>query len=256
MYHPDLFRHSTNSFESICKIVGTRNFGWLIFSALIVAVGVILEVPEVVSESIDIFPRIFRKQQQENEKQEHEKERRAPDWIKLLALIGLIFAALGVAGEGIAEVYVSRADGVLQRFNDILLADTNREAGFALERAAEANQRSEGLKKESELARKEAEGERLARIKIEARVAWRHLTNREKADIGAKLVGFANQERASLWYQVGDPEASMFASDLSEALRAAHIVVAPPGGILDFAEGGRFGGPVNPMETGVILAID
>lgn len=38
--------------------------------------------------------------------------------------MGLILVALGVAAEGIAEVYVSRADDTLQRFNDILLADT------------------------------------------------------------------------------------------------------------------------------------
>jgi hypothetical protein len=95
-------------------------FGWLIFSSLVVALGVIfviLEIPEVIYETLDIFPRIFRKREQA-------KRRGIPDWAKLVAPMGLILVALGIAAEGIAEVYVSRADDTLQRFNDILLADT------------------------------------------------------------------------------------------------------------------------------------
>jgi hypothetical protein len=221
-------------------------FGWLIFSSVVVALGVILEIPEVIYETRDIFPRIFWKQKQQ-------KHRDIPDWVKLVALIGLILVALGVAGEGIAEAYVSRIDSTLQTFNDILLGDTSKEAAFALERAAAANRRAEELKKESEQARKDSEHERLARVKVEARVAWRHLTERQKAEFGNKLRNFANQVHVSMWYQAGDTEAAMFAAELTEALRAANIAVAPPGGILDLAEGGHFGGPVNPMETGVIL---
>jgi hypothetical protein len=78
-------------------------------------------------------------------------------------------------------------------------------------------------------------------------------TERQKAEFSAILRNFANQERASLWYQTGDTEAFMFASDVADALRAANIVVVAPGGILDFTEGGRFGDPIHPMETGVIL---
>jgi hypothetical protein len=42
-----------------------------------------------------------------------------PRW-KVLAFVGWIMIAVGVAGEGIFEAMVSRADGQVQTFNDIL----------------------------------------------------------------------------------------------------------------------------------------
>jgi hypothetical protein len=39
-------------------------------------------------------------------------------------------------------------------------------------------------------------------------------------------------EVASIWYEAGDIEGSMFASDIAESLVAAHVRVSPPGGII------------------------
>ena len=93
---------------------------------------------------------------------------------------------IGVAGEGVFEVYLTRADEILGAFNNILLTETRKEASDAVLGAATANiqvaeakQRTAELEKEAAELREQTEAERLARVKIEARVAWRHLTDQQ-----------------------------------------------------------------------------
>lgn len=96
-------------------------FSWLLISTAVVAIGVAMEGPELVYETI----RIFR------HKCLGQRSRPVPDWVTLIALLGWGFVVLGVAGEGVAEGLVSRADATLQSFNDILLGGAIREAGAA-----------------------------------------------------------------------------------------------------------------------------
>ena len=228
-------------------------FGWLVFSSVVVVLGVIFEVPEVAYESVDIFPRILSRMFHRNfRNEEPERERHTPDWVKLLALVGLILVVLGVAGEGFAEAYVSRADSTLQTFNDILLGNTIREAGLALERAAEANQQSERLRGETEQARNDVEKERLARLKIEEAVAWRRLSKTQKDEVGTRLKLFAGQ-LAVFTYNINDIEASTFGLDIASALQSGHWTVSEPQPILDLAEGPVPFGTNPPLETGVLI---
>ncbi len=81
---------------------------------------------------------------------------------------------------------------------------------------------------------------------------FRRLTERQKAEIGTTLRRFSNQY-ASLWYNAGDIEESMFASDIAESLQAAYIVIQPPAGVVHMQGYGRFGDPVRRLDTGVIL---
>jgi hypothetical protein len=210
-------------------------FWWLIFSSTAVAVGVVLEGPEVVYETVGVYRCRFRKTGPE------QQERRAPDWITLLALLGWILVASGVAGEGIAEGYVSWADGTVQTFNDIIAADARRQTAFALERAAGAYKRAteaEADTADAEAsaslagqraaeANRAAEEERLARIKIEASVAWRRLTDDQIKAIGNSLIRFAGTS-TGLEYNVGDSEADNFGRGISAALTLAHWGVSDP----------------------------
>jgi len=156
-----------------------------------------------------------------------------------LARLSLIVLIFGIAGELLSTVRTSQLSGQL-------IAN--------IEERASANEREAAqLQKDAEQLRKDAEAEHLARVKIEARVAWRHLTDKQKSEIGTQLGDFSNQEGASFWYQAGDTEAAMFAIDIAEALRAAHVVVQPPADLSVLHESGKFGDPIKRVDTGVIL---
>lgn len=110
-------------------------FFWLIISAVAVAIGVILEGPEIGYEVDKVRRRCL------GQKARHHN----PDWVTLIALLGWLLVVSGVAGEVIAERLVSRADATLQAFNDILLSDAIKKAGDAknsAEGAASAAQRA------------------------------------------------------------------------------------------------------------------
>jgi hypothetical protein len=100
-------------------LLGCRDwyFGWLVASSVIVAVGVLMEGPEVVHDTINFF--------------RTGETKTKPAWITVLALFGWLLVAVGVAGEGIAETLVSKADGAVQTFNEILLTEARKEAGAA-----------------------------------------------------------------------------------------------------------------------------
>lgn len=74
----------------------------------------------------------------------------------------------------------------------------------------------------------EVEDERLARVKIEASVAWRHLTKQQKTDIGEDLRKTYKPELISMWFLHGDAEGANFAADIANALKNAKMLVFPP----------------------------
>jgi hypothetical protein len=86
----------------------------------------------------------------------------------------------------VVQRLASRKETDLRKANDAVYAGLNAEAalarkdaGDAIERASTANQRASDNEHEAARLRKLAEEERLARVKIEERVAWRRLTKRE-----------------------------------------------------------------------------
>lgn len=145
-------------------------FLWLLVSSGVVAVGVALEGPEVVHDTLGLIRRSSK------------PECRTPPWIKWLALVGWIFIVFGVAGEGMAEGLVSWADGLTQTFNDILLTDAQHESALAWSRASKAisdagsaNERASENERKAARLEKEAEAEKLARVKLEALIQPRDL---------------------------------------------------------------------------------
>jgi hypothetical protein len=155
-----------------------------------------------------------------------------------LARLSLVILILGIGGELLSAVRTSNLSGEL-------IANIEERAADAEQKAGEANDRASANEKEAARLTKLAEDEHLARVKIEARVAWRHLTDKQKAEIGTKLGDFSNQEGASLWYLTGDTEAVMFAIDIAEALKRAHIAVQPPADMMEMHESGALATPSN-----------
>jgi hypothetical protein len=218
-------------------------FWWLIFSALVVAIGVILEGPEVIYETVGMCRRRFIKQ-------ESERERHTPDWITLLALLGWILVALGVAGEGIAEGYVSWADGTLQTFNDILLTETRKDTGFALERASQNEREAAQLRKEAARLNAAAEHEGMLRVELEGKVAWRRLSKANQAILTRSMSPFKGVYAAVPY---SDLEGFSFASDIALSLRAAHLQVFSPGWSM-FGRVPSLNGPIEKLPSGIDIA--
>jgi len=271
----DLIRASHGVFREAC-------FNWLLVATGLVVVGLVLEGPELWHEITSIIRNWrFNRNFHFSLPEEH-----TPNWVKLLAFVGWIFIVLGVTGEYVADSFVSKADGYVQTFDEILLHESQTRTAFASERASaayeraaqtekeaaedlkttnivrqkaeEARQRSEGFraqieKDEREAARlkKDAEDERLARAKIEAAVGWRSLSDQQKRDIGAALASFSPRAGASMWFNGSSTEAEMFAEDIAEALRLGHITTTAPGGFTEMRESGKWGEQIKPAETGV-----
>jgi hypothetical protein len=153
-------------------------------------------------------------------------------WAKKLVKLGWILIVVGVAGEGIFEVLVTRADGILGTFDNILLTEARREASDAVLGAATANiqvagarQRTAQLEKEAAQLRKDAEGLKAENLKLEAIVAPRSLSldqQRRIADACRKFHGHGVLVKS---YAM-DGEATALAGQLIAILRAANVVVA------------------------------
>jgi hypothetical protein len=194
--------------------------GWfwslVILTALVFA-GLLFEVPEIWHETIGAVKDI----------------RHRPiigstlsPWAKLAGTLGWVFIVFGVAGECVAEGFLFKADGLVVKFDEILLRDAQQKSALANERAsaayeraaqteeeaAEENARAAQARKEAELALEQARGfqlqiaqaneraakaekvaedEKLARVKIEERLAPRTLNSEQQERIKKKLRPFA-----------------------------------------------------------------
>src|SRR5690242_13901961 len=167
------------------------------------------------------------------------------DW-GTVVLLGLTF----IFGAGALVT-----GNVLNKRQEKELTQLRKETGEANEKAGQANERAGELEKDAATLRKEAEDERLARVKIEASVAWRRLTDQQKAEIGTSLKRFSNQG-VSFWSNAGDVEAQLFAADIAEAVtRAGTLHVYAPAQFMKMMEGGagNLGKPIKRADTGVVV---
>jgi len=99
--------------------------------------------------------------------------------LEILLIVFGVLVAIGVAGESVFGFKLWRKNSRLRVIQEREIANLGAVA-------AEANRK--------------AEEERLARIKIEERVAWRRLTKDEQSKIGSRLRHFSG-ETASVWFK-------------------------------------------------------
>jgi hypothetical protein len=177
----------------------------------------------------------------------HENEQRRKRTEKLAFSVLIIGLALGLTA-------LMRTN---QLFTETILAlygaarDANNRATAAFNRADKAQTQSGTAILEAARLNKQAEDERLARVTIEARVAWRRLTEQQKTEIGSALGRRFSNQSVSFWYSSGDTESSWFAAHLAEAVQAARTLrVFPPGAVMTMLVGGRVG-PIRRSDTGV-----
>jgi hypothetical protein len=116
-------------------------FSWVAASTILVAIGCAMEGPELLHE---FWPTVF--------------PCLAGRWVKRLGLIGWFFVVLGVAGEGVVEIYDHHASGLLQTFDEVLLTDTQRQTADAYERAAYAQEEADSFQDQIADANARAKG--------------------------------------------------------------------------------------------------
>jgi hypothetical protein len=229
---------SSDPARDVLQSASDKWFDWLVASTCVVGLGVVLEAPEGLIDLLDWF-RARRQLKWVRSRTGIFSDIDPAHWSKAITFLGLVLVAAGVIGEGIFEVLVSRADSKVRIYDETKLS------------AAESS--TQQLKTDAEIAKRDTETERLARVKIESAVAFRQLTEQEKKDIGRALGQFKSKAGASLWYPAGDVEAELFADDITEALRSGGIIVQPPAGTVTMRGSGKFNDPLVRAETGVVV---
>jgi hypothetical protein len=170
-----------------------------------------------------------------------------PHFGRLIAeYISVALVAGGIVGELIVGIKIASFNTQL-RSVDSQLRSKNAELRTTSDRLVAL------ISSKAEEAEKQAKEADLARVKIEAAVAWRALDDKQKQEIGAALTSFSPKAGASIWYNGSSTEAQMFADDIADALRSGHITTTNVGGMLMAAEGGKWNGSIVRGQTGVII---
>jgi len=179
-------------------------FFWAIASAIIVALGCALEGPEILHE---LFPKLFSFFTWPS----NDRLQKFELWTKKVGMIGWVLVVLGIAAEGIFEVYDHRASGFLQTFDEILIADTQRQAAETYERAAIAM-------REAEEAKKDAAKLQLEVLKQGPRST---LLREHRNELIEKLRPFAGQRFTALeCFESNEPEPNNAANEIISMLES------------------------------------
>lgn len=188
----DLIRAELEAYRGSC-------FNWLLAATGLVVIGLVLEGPELWHEITSIwshwrFERRFHFSLPRGE---------APEWVKLWAFAGWLFIVVGVAGEFVADSFVSKADGFVQKFDEILLSDATKAAGDAAQSARIARDEADAATTASSNAQEKAD--------VAERAGSRAKASADDADTRAQTaLSHANDAAA----KAGKAEASLGKAEL------------------------------------------
>ena len=177
------------------QLEGFRNhdFHLLLVMTALVAIGVIMEGPEIVHEARNAWLQCRGRRV---------RHRSIAPWITLIGALGWLFVAVGVAGEGYWEVQVSHDDEAITSFDEQKLGDAERDAGNANERAGKAEERA---------------------AKLLAEIQPRRLTAEQERAIGVALKGYAGKTVSVATYR-DDAEAMILGIQVAESLTQGKIL--------------------------------
>ena len=164
-------------------------------------------------------------------------------WALLATAIAAIFVAITTR-----EVIV-RSRQLASAQADLLKQDL-KEKDLKI---AEANVVQEELRKQNLSTASELEKERIRRLELEGKVAWRRLSEEQQLKISERLKQFAGLE-VHIIFTSGDMEGKSFANDILSALtKAKWHVPYKPGAVLNMAPfGAKYKGEEN-IDTGVSI---
>ena len=208
---------------------------WLTFATALVILGLILVCRSEIREAIATLKKEW-------------------SWRSLGVIAGGILITVGVVGELALQFFASSQRTALRKAHDAVVAGFQKEAADAREQASNAEEHAAQIKKDQAQLRKDTEDERLARVKIEERVAWRKLDPKAQSEISLHLSRFA-KEPALIAYNPNDMEAFNFASDIAATLHAAEweVAVAEPVAVQSLREEPGAFGTNRPLSAGVLV---
>jgi hypothetical protein len=119
-------------------------------------------------------------------------------------------------------------------------------------RIAELNERASANERGAARLMKLAQDESLARLQLEAELAWRRVSKDSQSTTAAHLIRLPGQI-GQISYNATDLEAQSFASDIASALRAAKWEVFEPQGIANMHQVLVTLRRVTPFEAGVTV---
>ena len=174
--------------------------------------------------------------------------------VGLAVSLGALVRTNGLFTDTIASAYREARDAGDRA------TDANGKAKIASDKATLAQDRADKAETQAGIAikqagvlYKQAEDERMARVTLEEKVAWRSLDETHQIKFGSRLKTFVRQI-ADCEYLAGDMEAFSFSSDVASALRMAGWRAIPPSSsVLTMRETSlpTSASPIEKLETGV-----
>jgi hypothetical protein len=156
---------------------------------------------------------------------------RTIETLDTLLWVATLVVAIGVVGEaafGIRHILLSKRLRRLQHTEDQkheeALERLHKDAEGLRLQIAQANERAANNEREATVLQKLAEDERLARVKIEEKLAYRHLNDEQREHVWAKLEAFAGQ-KVNLFALGSDPERLAIGSDIASALHRGGWII-------------------------------
>ena len=134
---------------------------------------------------------------------------------------------IGVAGEFAVHTRAGKVETDMRIVSRSLMALADERAGDANKKAGEANERASQNEKAAASLRAETERERLARVKIEERLAPRNLTTEQSNRITRRLRRFSGQHLEVIRY-APSREATSFSEQIERATTNAGWIVTTP----------------------------
>jgi hypothetical protein len=173
----------------------------------------------------------------------------------VIEFLSVLLITFGIVGELWVGIKITSINGTLRSKSAELRSESDQLLALVTQQSGDANARAAEANRQVAEANRKSEEERLARVKIEAAVAFRSLDDQQKRDIGTALARFGSITGASIWFANGSTEAELFADDIAEALRSAHIHTTTVGGVMEMREGGgNWDAPIELANTGVDIS--
>jgi hypothetical protein len=170
-----------------------------------------------------------------------------------VVVLTAVLAVAGFFAWKYSSELVSLKDEALTRYK----AEADAKIAEANAQSSEANTKAESFRlaiataeDRAANANRIAEEERMARVKIEEGLTSRRITKEHQATLAIRLTSFSGQT-VHVWFNAGDHESFIFASDITATLEAAQWDVYAPASKISMLGSGRRG--PSSIEVGVVV---